>query len=91
VTFAGRFFGVFFVGPGEVIAVGEVASVAVGAGVAELDAGLETPTSAGFGLCFEHALTTSNSPRIANPAIIASFCWRDQDESIVPESVLLGA
>jgi len=91
VTFAGRFFGVFFVGAGEVTAVGEVASVAAGAGVAELDAGLETPTSAGFGPCFEHALTASNSPRIARLAIIASFCWRDQDESIAPEIVLLGS
>jgi len=89
-TLAGRFFGVFFTGVGEAAAVGMVAG-AVAVGVAELDAGLETPTSAGFGPCFEHALTTSNSPRIAKPAIIANFCWRDQDESIVPEIVLLGA
>jgi hypothetical protein len=68
-----------------------VAAVTAIAGVVELDAGLETPTSAGFGPCFEHALTASNSPRIAKPAIIASFCWRDQDESIVPETVLLGS
>src|SRR5260370_29676372 len=53
--------------------------------------GWETPTSAGLGDCFEHALTASNSPRIAKPAIIASFCWRDQDESVVPEIVLLVA
>jgi hypothetical protein len=89
VTFAGRFFGVFFTGAGDDAAVGVVASVAVAG--AELGAGLETPTSAGFGLCFEHALTTSNRLRIAKPAIMASFCWRDQDESIVPEIVLLGA
>jgi hypothetical protein len=50
---------------------------------------LETPTSAGFGDCFEHALTASNSPSIAKHAIIASFCWRDQDESVVPEIMLL--
>ncbi len=45
--------------------------------------------NAGFGDCFEHALTASNSPRIAEPAIIASFCWRNQDESVVPEIMLL--
>jgi hypothetical protein len=83
--------GVFFTRAGNAAAVGVVASVTGVAGVAELGAGLETPTSAGFGSCFEHALTASNSPRIAKPAIIASFCWRDQDESIVPEIVLLGA
>ncbi len=81
--------GVFFVGAGEAAAVGVVAAVTAAAGVAELGAGLETPTSAGFGPCLEHALTTSNSPRIAKAAIMASFCWRDQDESIVPEIVLL--
>jgi hypothetical protein len=81
--------GVFFTVVGDTAVVGAVTGTAAAAGVAELDAGLETPTSAGFGLCFEHALTTSNSPRIAKPAIIASFCWRDQDESIVPEIVLL--
>ncbi len=80
--------GVFFVGAGTAAAVGVFAGAVA---VDELDAGLETPTSAGFGPCFEHALTASNSPRIAKPAIIASFCWRDQDESIVPEIVLLGA
>jgi hypothetical protein len=49
------------------------------------------PASGGFGDCFEHALIASNSPRIAKPAIIAiaSFCWRDQDGSIVPQIVLL--
>jgi hypothetical protein len=67
------------------------AAVTAIAGVAELGAGPGTPTSAGFGPCFEHALTASNSPRIAKLAIIASFCWRDQDESIVPEIVLLGS
>ncbi len=45
--------------------------------------------NAGFGDCFEHALTASNSPRIAEPAIIASFCWRNQDESVGPEIMLL--
>ena len=90
-TFAGRFLGVFFVGAGEAATVGVVATVTAVAGIAELGAGLETPTSAGFGPCFEHALTTSNRPRIAKPAIMASFCWRDQDESIVPEIVVLGA
>ena len=48
-------------------------------------AGLETPTSAGFADCFEHALTASSSPRIPKPAIMASFCWRDQDEIMVSE------
>jgi hypothetical protein len=41
------------------------------------------------GDCFEHALTANSRPRIAKPAIIASFCWRDQDDSVVPEIVLL--
>jgi hypothetical protein len=59
------------------------------AAVAGLVVGLETPTSGGFGDCFEHALIATNSPRIVKPAIIASFCWRDQEESIVPEIVLL--
>src|ERR1700681_2262528 len=90
-TFAGRFLGVFFTRAGNAAAVGVVAAVTAAAGVAGPGAGLETPTSAGFGSCFEQALTTSNSPRIAKPAIMASFCWRDQDESIVPEIVLLGA
>jgi hypothetical protein len=83
--------GVFFTGAGDAAAVGVVTGSAAAPGVAKFDAGLETPTSAGFGPCFEHALTASNSPRIAKPAIIASFCWRDQDESIVPETVLLGS
>jgi hypothetical protein len=83
--------GVFFTRAGTAAAVGVAAAVTAIAGVAELGAGLGTPTSAGFGPCFEHALTASNSPRIAQLAIIASFCWRDQDESIVPEIVLLGS
>jgi hypothetical protein len=91
VTFAGRFFGVFFAGAGNAAAVGEVAGVAVIAGVAGVDAVLDTPARAGFEDCFEHALKASNSPRIAKPAIIASFCCRDQDESVVPETVLLVA
>lgn len=56
---------------------------------ADADGGLETPISAGFGDCFEQALTASNRPRIAKAAIMANFCWRDQDESSVPENVLL--
>jgi hypothetical protein len=70
-----------------------VAAVAAAAGVGEVDAGPETPASAGFEDCFEHALTASNSPRIPKPAIvaIAGFFWRDQDESVVPEMVLLVA
>jgi len=64
--------------------------VAAGLGITEVD-GLETPDSAGFGDCFEHALNVSNSPRIAAPAIVdmASFRWREQDESVVPEIGLL--
>jgi hypothetical protein len=91
VTFAGRFFGVFFAGTGSAAAVGAVAGVAAAASVAEIGAGLETLTSAGFGDCSEHALIASNSPRIAKPAIvaIASFCWRDQDDNVVPEIALL--
>jgi hypothetical protein len=89
VTFAGRFFGVFFAG--KAAAVGLAAGVAAAAGVGEVDAGLEMPASAGFGDCFEHALTASNTPRIAKPAIIASFCWRDHGESVVPEIMLLVA
>jgi hypothetical protein len=87
--FAGRFLGVFFTRAGNAAVVGAVTGTAAAAGAAELEAGLETPIRAGFGDCFEHALTPSNSPRIAKLAIIASFCWRDQDESIVPEIVLL--
>ena len=60
-------------------------------GVRPFKPGLDTPTSAGLGDCFEHALTANSRPRIAKPAIIASFCWRDQDDSVVPESVLLVA
>ena len=90
-TFAGRFLGVVFTCAGNAATVAVVTGTAAAAGLAELDPKLETPTSAGFGPCFEHALTTSNSPRIARPSIIASSCWRDQDESIVPETVLLGA
>jgi len=93
VTFAGRFLSVFLAGGGKAAAVEAIAGVAAAAGVADIGAGLETPTSAGFGDCFEHALTASNSPRIPKPAIvaIAGFFWRDQDESVVPEMVLLVA
>jgi hypothetical protein len=66
-----------------VVATGAVAAVA------GLAAGLEMPASGGFGDCFEHALIATNSPRIVKPEIIASFCWRDQDDSIVPQVVLL--
>ncbi len=61
----------------------------VAAGIDEGEAGLETLTSAGFADCFEHALIASSSPRMPKPAIMASFCWRDQDESMVSEIVLL--
>ena len=93
-TFAGRFFGVFLADAGNAAAVGAAAGVAVTASVPEVDAGLDTPTRAGFGDCFEHALKASNIPRIAKPAIvaIASFCWRDHDDNVVPEiALLLGA
>ena len=66
-----------------------VFAVVVAAGTAEVCAGPETLTSAGFADCFEHALSPSNIPRITKPAIIASFCWRDQDESVAPVNVLL--
>jgi hypothetical protein len=56
---------------------------------AAVAAGPETPTSAGFADCFEQALSPSNIPSITKPAIIASFCWRDQDERVVPVNVLL--
>ena len=84
-TFAGRLLDIFFFGAGEAAMVGLVASAATAGGAGGADTGLETPTSAGFGDCFEHALTASNSPRVAKPAIILSLCWRDQDESVVPE------
>ena len=86
VTFAGRF-RAFFLGAGvasEVVAAG----ARVAAGVSEAEAGLDTLTSAGFGDCFEHALIASSNPRMPKPAIMASFCWRDQDESMVSEIVL---
>ena len=54
-------------------------------------AGPEPPPSAGFADCFEHALSVSRVPRITQPAVIASFCWRDldEDESTLPGYVLL--
>lgn len=58
-------------------------------GAGELAAGLDALTSAGFDDCFEHALAASRTARIAKPAIMANFCWRDQDESVVPEIVLV--
>jgi hypothetical protein len=74
------------VGAGGVALVSAIVADAVIAG-ADVAVGLETPTSAGFEDCFEHALTARSSPRIAKPAIVASFCWRDQAESIVPVNV----
>jgi len=60
-----------------------------GAGVAACAGGSgtgpETPTSAGLADCFEHAQNARKSARIAKLATIAIFCWRDQDESVVPE------
>jgi hypothetical protein len=53
------------------------------------DGWLDTPARAGFSDCLEQALTASKTPRIAKPAIMASFCWRDQDEIVVPVNVLL--
>ena len=87
VTFAGRFLGVFFAGVGGTAA---LTSVAAGVCITEVE-GLETPDSAGFEDCFEHAVIARNSPRTAAPAIlaIASFCWREQDENVVPEIGLL--
>jgi len=85
--------GVFLAGAGKAAAVGVIVGIAAAAGavVAGIGAGLETRTSAGFGDCFKHALIASNSPRIAKPAIIVSFCWRDHDESVVSEIGLLVA
>ncbi|MGA9989072.1 MAG: hypothetical protein WBP69_14925, partial [Terriglobales bacterium] len=76
---------------GSAAVVGAVAGVAAAVSVAEIGAGPETPASAGFGDSFEHALIASNNPRIAKPAIvaIASFCWRDQHDNVVPEIALL--
>jgi len=50
---------------------------------------VDTATSVDFALCLEQALTARTIPRIAKPAIIAIFCWRDQDESKVPVKELL--
>ncbi len=55
------------------------------AGVAESAAGPDTATRTGFADCVEHAMNAINSPSIANAEIVASFCWRDQDESMFPE------
>jgi hypothetical protein len=74
----------FATGAAGVVAVGGVA-----AAVEVCVSGLEMPTSAGLGDCLEHALSAIKIPRIANPAIIAIFCWRDQDESVAPELLLL--
>jgi hypothetical protein len=89
VTFAGRFLAAFFMGAGAATAVGVTGVSSARAGVGELAAGLKTPTSEGLGDCFEQALAASSTARMAKPAIMASFCWRDQDESVVAEIVLL--
>jgi hypothetical protein len=86
VTFAGRFLGLFLAAATGT-AVFACAVVTALAGVAELDAGLEMPTGAGFEDCSEHALIASKTPSIATHAIIANFCWRDQDEKSVPKIV----
>ena len=89
----GRFFGVFLAGAVAASAGGVRGDSAIcGAGgtadpVTGLETGLATLTSAGFGDCLEQALTASSSPRITKLAIIASFCWRDQDVSVAPEMV----
>jgi hypothetical protein len=70
-----------------VSAIVDVAAIG-GAGRVGAGAGLETLTSAGLADCFEHAHTTRDKPSIAKPAIMASFCCCDQDESVVPEIVL---
>jgi len=59
--------------------------VGVTAGVEACVSGAEIPTNAVFGDCFEHALTMSRIPRRTNPASMAIFCWRDHEESVVPE------
>jgi hypothetical protein len=88
VTFAGRFFGVFLAGEVETTPAAGVELAAIcAADVPRAGTGLETPTSADFEDCFEHALIASISPRITKLVIIASFCWSDQDESVVPEIV----
>ena len=65
--------------------VGAVGGARVAAAVEDCAPWAEMPTSAGFGDCFEHALRAIRIPRIVNPEIIAIFCWRDQDERVVPE------
>src|ERR1700691_414453 len=87
-TFAGRFLAAFFVGAG-VAATGATGAISATVDVGEMAAGLEALTSAGFDDCFEQALAASRTARMAKPAITASFCWRDQDESVVAEIVLL--
>jgi hypothetical protein len=52
-------------------------------------AGPETAASAGFGDCFEHAVSMSSTARSEKLAIIANFCWRDQEVSEDPEKLLL--
>lgn len=87
-TFAGRFLAAFFADAGAAAA-GAAGAISATAGMGELAAGLETPTSAGLDDCFEQALAARSTARIAKPAIMANFCWRDQDESVVPEIVLV--
>ena len=73
----------------------DASAICGAAGIAGPEAGLETVletlTSAGFGDCREQALAASSSPRITKLAIIASFCWRDQDVSVAPEIALFVA
>jgi hypothetical protein len=73
VTIAGRFLCVFFSATGALGVVAGVFEIVAGAGV-DVCAGFETPTSAGFDACFEHALIASNRPRSTKLAIIAIFC-----------------
>src|SRR5882757_9966805 len=83
---AGRFLCVFFFATGSA---GATFGVGVGAAVVLAASGLEMPTSAVLGVSFEQALSAIRIPRMTNPAIIAIFCWRDQDVSVAPELLLL--
>jgi len=77
------FFATGVAGSGVAVGVGAAAAVEV------CVSGLEMPTRAVLGAAFEHALSAIKNPRITNPAIIAIFCWRDQDESVAPELLLV--
>ena len=84
----GHLFCAFFFTIGVAVA-GLVDGAGSGAAAVVWVSGLERPTSAGFGDCFEHALSAIRIPSNTKPAIIAIFCWRDQDESVAPEWLLL--